>query len=74
MLSAWICFARTGSPNGEGLINWPAYDSRTDAWMEFGDTIAVRYNLLKEGCDLGDSVRTVRQTRDRKAFVQSQKQ
>jgi para-nitrobenzyl esterase len=36
MHAAWIAFARTGSPNHEGLPDWPAYDSADRATMFFG--------------------------------------
>lgn len=35
--SMWVNFARSGSPNGSGLPQWPAFDSKTDALMNFGD-------------------------------------
>jgi para-nitrobenzyl esterase len=33
---SWISFARNGSPNHAGLPQWPTYDTRTRATMEFG--------------------------------------
>ena len=32
-------FAATGDPNGKGLPKWPAYQTKDDTAMSFGDTI-----------------------------------
>jgi carboxylesterase type B len=42
MMGAWAQFARTGDPNGAGLPAWPAYETASDATLEFGDPIRVR--------------------------------
>jgi para-nitrobenzyl esterase len=42
MISYWANFAATGNPNGSGLPQWPAYDSKTDMSMELGDNIGAR--------------------------------
>jgi para-nitrobenzyl esterase len=34
----WVNFARTGSPNGGGLPQWPGFDPTLDVLMNFGDT------------------------------------
>jgi para-nitrobenzyl esterase len=34
MLKYWVNFAETGNPNGEGLENWPQYQSSTDCFLE----------------------------------------
>jgi len=52
MMSYWTNFARTGDPNGKGLVAWPVYDSSTDQNLEFGDAVRVNSNLLKPECDL----------------------
>ncbi len=35
----WVNFARTGSPNMEGLPEWPQYDEVSDTWLELGNEI-----------------------------------
>jgi para-nitrobenzyl esterase len=30
MSAYWINFIKTGNPNGSGLVNWPAFDSKND--------------------------------------------
>lgn len=41
MSSMWVNFARTGSPNGSGFPQWPAYDPKLDVLMNFGDAAKV---------------------------------
>ena len=36
--SIWVNFVNTGSPNGSGLPEWPAYDPKSDILMNLGDT------------------------------------
>jgi len=47
----WISFARTGDPNGESLVEWPAYETATEYYMELGDEVRVGQHLLKKECD-----------------------
>jgi carboxylesterase type B len=42
MSSYWANFVKNGDPNGEGLANWPAYDTRTDMQMELGTNIGAK--------------------------------
>jgi para-nitrobenzyl esterase len=37
MSGAWTNFARTGSPNGAGLPDWPAYNGQTREVMVLND-------------------------------------
>ena len=43
--SIWAQFAKTGSPNGEGLAEWPAYTAENEAYMELGRTIEGKSHL-----------------------------
>ena len=45
MSSAWINFARTGNPNGEGVPQWPAYTPDKKATMLFDTECEVRYGF-----------------------------
>jgi para-nitrobenzyl esterase len=60
MLSAWVRFAATGDPNGEGLPAWPRYDTRRDTVMEFGDEIRLRSGVRAEACALFDRIAAAR--------------
>jgi para-nitrobenzyl esterase len=51
MMAYWVNFAKTGNPNGRGLLYWPAYKSKSDINLEFSDRIRVNRNLYKEECD-----------------------
>lgn len=44
MAAAWVRFAKTGNPNGEGLPRWPAYRSPDYRLLDFGDAVTVRSN------------------------------
>ena len=54
----WVNFARTGSPNGDGLATWPRYSSADDEWLEFGDMIEVSGEVRKAKLDLFDRLNT----------------
>jgi para-nitrobenzyl esterase len=41
----WTNFAKTGSPNGPALVNWPAYNPKDEFWLNIGDTVRLeRFN------------------------------
>lgn len=48
----WVAFAKTGSPNVQGLVPWPAYAKDSDPWLVIGqkDT-TVQHHLLKPQLD-----------------------
>jgi para-nitrobenzyl esterase len=52
----WVQFVKTGQPNGNGLVRWPAYDRIVRRYMAFdqGGPIA-KANLRRDICDLRDA-------------------
>jgi carboxylesterase type B len=50
MSSAWVAFAKSGSPNGPGLAEWPSFGEKEN-YMEFGDAIGVKQALRKRQID-----------------------
>jgi para-nitrobenzyl esterase len=66
--SYWVNFARTGDPNGAGLVPWPAYDAEKDQSLEFGDQIRVRSQVNKPGLDFYDAYnQSLREPREKPA-------
>jgi len=49
--AAWVRFAATGDPSGDGL-QWPPYEQESAQYVEFGDEVKVRSELYREECDL----------------------
>jgi para-nitrobenzyl esterase len=49
MVAMWVQFAKTGDPNVEGLIEWPAYDEATDQYLKIGDPFEVKTGLYTPG-------------------------
>jgi para-nitrobenzyl esterase len=47
----WTTFARTGTPNGPGLPEWPAYDAKTDILLNIGDVPKAQPAPIKEKLD-----------------------
>jgi para-nitrobenzyl esterase len=56
MASYWVNFATNGDPNGPGLPAWPAYTTKSDEALEFGDTVKVRAGIRKDRLDFTDRV------------------
>jgi len=52
MAQYWVNFARTGSPNGVGLLRWPAYTADGGRYMELGDELRVGEDLESELCGI----------------------
>ena len=61
----WINFAKTGSPNGPGLSNWPAYNLRTNELLEVQsdgkaickpDPTKARLDVIEKAVNMGDKL------------------
>src|SRR5579864_3025114 len=48
MSAAWVRFAKTGDPNGQGLAAWPRFSDGKESYLEFGDQIAAKTALRKK--------------------------
>lgn len=53
MSSAWINFAHTGNPNGNGVPQWPAFTTKKKATMIFDKECEVKYNFDAELQQIG---------------------
>ena len=58
MIGYWTQFAKTSDANTEGLVEWPAYDRQTRAYLELGDVIAPGRALGAERLDQLDAILT----------------
>ncbi|MGB3439256.1 MAG: carboxylesterase family protein [Actinophytocola sp.] len=47
LAGAWVRFATTGNPNGNGLPEWPAYEPGNRKTLVLGDTTAVEADPLR---------------------------
>ncbi len=47
MMALWSQFARTGNPNVEGLVAWPAYESTADQYLYIVDPLQVKAGFSK---------------------------
>jgi len=47
----WVNFAKTGNPNGPGLIPWPEWDASGEHYLAFDDQITSQQFLLKYRLD-----------------------
>lgn len=52
MSAAWVRFAKTGDPNGPGLVTWPAFSDGKESYLEFGDEIQPKAALRKKQLDV----------------------
>jgi len=49
----WVNFAKTGDPNGGGLVKWPKFDPATHAYLDLTDAGPVaKEGLRRPVCDL----------------------
>lgn len=57
MLKYWVNFAETGNPNGDGLENWPVYQSSTDSFLEIkANADGSQKGIRTEKSDLWDAI------------------
>ena len=56
MMGYWTQFAKSGDPNAEGLVEWPAYSGEERSFLELGDTIVVGSALGAERLDQLESI------------------
>jgi para-nitrobenzyl esterase len=47
MMAMWTQFARTGNPNVEGLVAWPAYESAADQYLYIAEPVQVKSGFSK---------------------------
>ena len=57
MHASWIAFIQDGDPNTTDSAEWPRFDEKQRAVMEFGDEVAVREDLLPESRRQWEGVR-----------------
>jgi para-nitrobenzyl esterase len=55
LMGYWGRFAAAGDPNGEGAPEWPVFDGRRRAVMEFGSDLRVSDGVHAEACDVFDA-------------------
>jgi len=55
MSSYWVNFVKTGNPNGNQMLEWPAYNINTEPYMSFGNELTVGQHLFKQELDFQES-------------------
>lgn len=63
MRNYWLNFIKTGDPNGANQLLWPKSTSEHPNWMVFGETVAVRDDVLAEKLALLRKIHSARFTR-----------
>jgi len=58
MSSYWANFVTRGDPNGTGLPTWPAFDLKSEPYIELGDPIRTGTALFKPGLDFQEKVQS----------------
>jgi para-nitrobenzyl esterase len=52
----WTRFAATADPNGEGALEWPAFDETTDQRMNLDISPAVVSGYRRAECDMWETI------------------
>ncbi len=52
----WFRFARTGDPNGDGAVAWPAYTAANDEDLVIDTPVSTATGLKKARCDFWDTI------------------
>ena len=59
----WVQFAKTGDPNIDGKLAWPAYKTIEDRHLVMDETISVDSGLRSDACNLLDEILKERRLR-----------
>jgi para-nitrobenzyl esterase len=51
MMGYWTRFARSGEPNGDGAVGWPAYNLSQEKHLILNNPVSVGHHLNKQACD-----------------------
>ena len=54
MVGYWSRLAANQDPNGPGAVPWPVYDSASDTFLEFAETIQTGEGIRSAQCDFWD--------------------
>jgi para-nitrobenzyl esterase len=58
IIGYWVRFAKTGDPNGDAAKKWPAYDPKSDEYLELDITPKVDRGYHKKESDFFDSLKS----------------
>lgn len=56
MIRNWTQMAKSGRPNGDGKLQWPAYTPQNDAYLEIGAASSARSGPQNAKCEFWDTV------------------
>jgi len=56
MSDYWVAFAKTGAPAADGQPAWPRFEIDSDAYLEFGDAIEAKTELMPARLDLAGRI------------------
>jgi para-nitrobenzyl esterase len=57
-MKIWTQFAKTGNPSVAGLVDWPAYTTDTDQYLDIGDELTIKSGVSKSGLIPGPAAAT----------------